>query len=111
MIEKNATTGQVRVNGRVTADNPQAILDALRLDMICTPRQARLAMLATPYGLGNLLQAVQAAVAASNNQSLQIAWEYGTQWERNDANIAALASALDLSPAQLDNLFVLAMTL
>lgn len=111
MIEKDARTGQVKVNGRETADNPQAIAAALRLDMVCTPRQARLAMLATPYGAGNLLQAVEAAVLASGNQALRLAWEYATEWQRADPYIAQIGAAMNLTDAAIDALFAKAMAM
>ncbi len=80
--------------------------------MVCTARQARVAMLQTPYqGFASLLHAVQSAVDASDDPALQIAWEYGIEWTRNDPYIAALSASLGLSSDDVDGLFVRAMTL
>ncbi len=78
--------------------------------MVCTARQARTAMLDTPYGTGTLLDAAIAAVAQSP-RSVQIAWEYGSEWRRDDPNISAIAAALGLSEDQVDDLFIKAMQL
>lgn len=71
-----------------------------------TPRQARLAMAATPHGQGTLLQAVQSAIVASDNPGLQIAWEYAVEWKRDAPEIAQIGAALGLTAAQIDTLFV-----
>jgi hypothetical protein len=69
-------------------------------------------MMATPYPkAASLLAAAEAAIYASGNQGLVVSWEYGVEWRRNDANIAALAVALGLSDQGVDNLFALATTL
>ncbi len=111
MIEKDARTGQIKVNGRNTAGDQQSILSALRLDMACTPRQARLAMLATPYGAGNLLQAVEAAILTSGDQASRLAWEYATEWQRADPYIAQIGAALNLTDDAIDALFATAMAM
>lgn len=51
-----------------------------------------------------LLSAVEAAVAAAGGE-VQIAWEYSQTVSRQSALIAALAPALGLSDATLDQLF------
>jgi hypothetical protein len=76
-----------------------------------TPRQARLAMHATPHGQGTLLQAVQSAIAASNNPALQIAWEYAVEWTRDAPEIAQIGAALGLTAYEIDALFARAKTL
>lgn len=73
--------------------------------VLVTPRQARLALLEA-----GLLDQVQAAVTAAGGAT-QIAWEYATVLDRNDALIVSIGTALDLSPSQIDALFTQAATL
>jgi hypothetical protein len=61
--------------------------------------QARRALLAA-----GLLDDVEAAVAASS-QDIQIAWEYEPNIRRDSPMIAALAPAIGLTDAQIDDLF------
>lgn len=56
---------------------------------------------------GKLAQA-DAAVAASNDPILQLAWEEATTFKRNSPGIAALAPAIGLDDAALDALFTTA---
>ena len=75
-----------------------------RLDkfaMKCTAAQARLAMFEA-----GILGQVQSAIEASGDGALQIAWEYGTEWRRDDPRIAAIAASLGLSDDDVDALFV-----
>lgn len=67
-----------------------------------SPAQARLALL----GAG-LLDQVEAIVAAAD-QATQIAWNNASVIERNSPTVAALAGALGLTGAQLDDLFTTA---
>jgi len=70
-----------------------------------TPRQARLALL----GAG-LLDKVTAAVTAIGGPTL-ITWEYASAFDRQDPLILQLGSSLNMTPAQIDQLFVTASTL
>lgn len=56
---------------------------------------------------GKLAQA-DAAVAASNDPILQLAWAEATTFKRNSPGIAALAPAIGLDDAGLDALFTAA---
>lgn len=56
---------------------------------------------------GKLAQA-DAAVAASNDPILQLAWAEATTFKRNSPGIAALAPAIGLDDAALDDLFIAA---
>ena len=67
-----------------------------------SPAQARLALL----GAG-LLDQVEAIVAAADVPT-QIAWRNASVIERNSPTVAALAAALGLTDAQLDDLFTTA---
>lgn len=72
----------------------------------CTPWQIRKALNAQ-----GLRQAVEAAVAASSDQSLKDGWEFATQFRSDDPFVIALSAALSLTGDQLDDLFALAATL
>lgn len=72
---------------------------------VVSMRQARLALLQS-----NLLEQVNAAVAAAD-EATKITWEFSSEVHRNHPFVATLAAALNLSEAQLDNLFTLAATL
>lgn len=66
-----------------------------------TPVQGRLALNAS-----GKLAAVQAAVNASTDTSVQIWFEYATVWERANPIVASLGTAIGLTPADIDALFV-----
>ena len=55
-----------------------------------------------------LLSQIEAAVAASGNPEVQIAWQYAPNIRRDSAFVLEMASALGLSNAQLDGLFIAA---
>lgn len=78
---------------------------AARAAMVCTPRQARLAL-----QQAGLLAAVEAWIARAD-EATRIEWEFATEIRRDWPPIAVCASALGLSEAQLDGLFVQAATL
>jgi len=67
-----------------------------------SPAQARLALLSA-----GLLDQVEAIVAAADVPT-QIAWNNASVIERNSPTVAALAGALGLTEAQLDDLFTTA---
>ena len=81
-----------------------------RVPTVVTMRQARLALLQS-----NLLSQVEAAIAAiedpAQRQAVQIEWEYAAEVNREHPWVQSLATALDLSEGQLDDLFTLAATL
>jgi hypothetical protein len=52
-----------------------------------------------------LLATVNAAVAASENPALRAVWEYGSVITRSSPGLAALAKAVSLNDAQVDDLF------
>ena len=70
-----------------------------------TPRQMKLAML----GAG-LLDNVEAFVAGAD-RSVQISWEYATEFDRFAPMLNAMAQAFGLTEAQVDDLFRAAATL
>lgn len=74
-----------------------------------TMRQTRLALLQ-----GGYLTTINSAIAAmpgAAGDAARIEWEFSSTVERNRPLVAAMASALNLSPEQIDDLFKLAITL
>ena len=80
-------------------------LEQRRAQMVCTPRQARLALQAA-----GLLNNVTAWIAQAD-ASVQIEWEFANEIRRDWSPIAAAALALGLTDDDLDNLFTQAATL
>lgn len=72
---------------------------------VVSPYQAREAL-----RQAGLLSQVEAAIAAGNEAD-KIKWEYATEVKRDDALVSNMAAALNLSDADLDNLFTLANSL
>lgn len=72
---------------------------------VVTMRQARLALLQT-----GMLASVTAAVAAAD-EATKITWEFSSEVQRSNPLVSTLAAALNLTDAQLDDLFTLAATL
>jgi hypothetical protein len=93
----------------VTDEQIQAELDRLIGEQhkvkVVSMRQARLALLQA-----NLLDTVTAAIG-QGGEADQITWEYATEVRREDALVQNLSQALNLTSAQLDDLFALAATL
>ncbi len=53
-----------------------------------------------------LLDAVNAAVEASDNAEIHIAWEYAPNVVRRSIFVTSMAGALDLTDATIDSLFI-----
>lgn len=87
----------------------EARLSALRAGMTCTQRQARMALLGA--GLLSGVPAVIEAIPIEQRAVAQIEWEYASEIRRDSAFVAAAGAALGVSDAELDALFVYAMTL
>ncbi len=81
------------------------VLAPVAVPQIVTMRQARLALLQT-----GLLASVNSAVAAADDAT-KITWEFSGEVQRNNSLVSTLATALNLTDAQLDDLFTLAATL
>lgn len=59
----------------------------------------------TALHLSGLLAPVESAIAASGNVVAQLAWADAAAFERGSPTIAAMAGALGLTDAQIDDLF------
>lgn len=77
----------------------------VQVPQVVTIRQAKLALLQV-----GLLDDVDAAVAQSD-RATQIEWEYATEVRRTWSTLLTLQTALGLSDAQIDDLFILAAEL
>lgn len=75
-----------------------------------SPRQIRQALNRIPHGDGTLRQAVEAAVAAGD-QDLRDWWEFATEFERQNPHVAEMGLTLGKTDAELDDLWRLAVTL
>ena len=71
-----------------------------------TMRQARLALLQS-----GLLATVESEIALGTDEAMKIEWEYATEVKRDWPSLNNLAISLNISEAELDNLFILATTL
>ena len=74
-----------------------------------TMRQARLALLAA-----GKLAAVNSAIAGmpgAQGEAARIEWEFSSEVQRNQPLVLSLGGALNMTPAQLDGLFVAAAAL
>ncbi len=89
------------------AANNQAMIDAQARAVWqnASPRQIRMAL--TRVGLRD---DVEAAVAAGD-QDLKDWWEFSTVYERTNAQVTAMGTALGQTETQLDDLWKLAVTL
>lgn len=72
----------------------------------CSPWQIRKAL-----NNQNLRQAVEDAVAASEDYALKDGWEYATEFRSDDPFVINMGSALGLDQAGVDNLIQYASTL
>lgn len=72
---------------------------------VVSMRQARLALLQS-----GLLNNVNLAIEQASEQD-KITWEYATEVNRADSLVQNMATALQLSETDLDNLFILAASL
>ena len=88
----------------------QAVIDAHDPDAVVvpvpeavTPRQARLALLAS-----GLLDAVETTLAMPQNRAALITWEYALEIRRDDPLIATIGTAMEMSSGQIDDLFIAA---
>lgn len=89
----------------VESYNVQDVLPVIVPPLQVTPRQARLALLAA-----GLLSQVEAAVNAAGGAT-QITWNYATVIDRRDPMIASIATGLNLTAKQVDDLFAAASAL
>lgn len=93
----------------VEALTPAEALQAQREALVVTMRQARLALNASGHLAS--IPALMDAMAEPDKSNFQIEWEYSTTVERLDPWVINMGTALGLSDTQIDDLFMLAITL
>ena len=94
----------VTVDAQIAAYEAQKLAER-RSRMVCTARQARLALSSV-----SLLATVEGAISQASDVA-RIEWEYASTVERLSPLITELQPVLGLTDAQLDDLFDLAITL
>jgi len=100
-------TGEIVEADTITWPEPPA--PPVPVPQSVTMRQARLALHAA-----GLLSSVDAAIASMQEPqktAAQIEWEYASAVERNAGLVPAMAAALGMSEADIDDLFITAATL
>lgn len=78
------------------------------MDQPATPIPQQVPMWAVRTVLQNddLFDQAQAAITASTDNALKNVWEYGNYADRNSKAIASLATTLNLTDAQVDQMFI-----
>jgi hypothetical protein len=106
-IEKNAVTGEeTRIDWspeRIAAHEAEAAKAMVPKSI--TPRQCRLILLQQ-----GLLSSVEAMIAGQD-EATRIAWEYASEFRRDDPLLLALAQNLQLTSEQIDQFFIAAAQL
>lgn len=104
-IQVNVQTGEVveipLTQEEVDERNSQVII----IPNAVSPRQIRMALTRTDLRV-QIEQIVQ-----SGDQDLKDWYEYSTIFERNNPQVEAMATALGLTPQQVDDLWILASSL
>lgn len=70
------------------------------------PQQVPMWAVRTVLQNDNLFDQAQAAITASTDNALKNVWEYGNFADRNSKAIASLAVTLNLTDAQVDQMFI-----
>lgn len=70
------------------------------------PQQVPMWAVRTVLQNNNLFDQAQAAITASTDNALKNVWEYGNFADRNSKAIASLAVTLNLTDAQVDQMFI-----
>lgn len=79
-----------------------------RVDL--TPRQLRLALLSSGVNLTDISDAIDAMPEPTKSYA-SISWDYATIFERRDPLISAVAGILELSEAEIDQIWDLGSSL
>jgi len=103
VLTADATTKTVNVvrGVRLKTDAELLVQFKATVPVSISMRQARQALLAS-----GLLATIDAAIASGPDESLKIDWEYAVECRRDWTSLIAMASSLNLSEVQLDNLFI-----
>lgn len=106
-ITKDAVTGEVSIREWTPEEIAarQARIASMRKIVPVTPRQVRLLLLSR-----GLLPQVTAMIE-QQDEATKIAWEYASEFRRDDPLLLALAANLNLTDQQLDEFFLAAAEL
>ena len=102
-----ANTGAAAITiatGAQTAPDAATVLADWRAGASCSRFQAKAAL-----SNAGKLTAANTAVAASGNALIQMAWADAIVFKRNSPSITAMATALLMTPTEVDNLFIAAV--
>lgn len=103
-IVVNVQTGEIE-----TVDlTPEEIAALPAPEVVAVPASVSRFQAKAALAMAGLLDQANAAVAASGDVVLQLAWAEATEFKRNSPGINALAPALGLDDAALDQLFIAA---
>ena len=75
-----------------------------------SPRQIRIAMVMSGLDLSQV-EAYIASLPEPDKTCGQISWEYAIEIERSDCLVNAVAAVYNLTPSQVDDIFILAETI
>lgn len=107
-VNPTYSNGKWRQNWRVDT-LPQSEIDkrlnTWRQSASCTPFQGRVAL-----SDAGILSQVEAAISSADEKT-KVAWEYALEWKRMSPMIVALATALNMTDEEVDNLFKSAQTI
>lgn len=106
-----ATTGLSEYEKTCITNDFQGIPNAPVLPAkIVTPRQMRLALLATGTAMADVTALFDQLTEPTKSQA-EIWWEYSVEFQRDNAFLNAIAPSLGFTAQMLDDLFALAETL
>lgn len=99
----NAVTGEQTIRPYTPEEIAAAVAASQpQVPASVTPRQVRLLLLAQ-----GLLPQVEALIA-QQDEATKIAWEYASEFRRDDPLLLSLAANLNLTEQQLDEFFIAA---
>ena len=82
------------------------IAKVVPVPQMVTMRQIRLALLQN-----NLLEPINTAISNGTDEAMKIEWEYATEVRRDFDSLITIATSLNMTLLELDDLFILANTL
>ena len=103
--EINCPNGDVVCAPEINVDYNGVKLIPWMMDGPPVPQQVPMWAVRTVLQNDNLFDQAQALITASTDNALKNVWEYGNYADRNSNAIASLATALNLTSAQVDQMF------
>ena len=92
----------------IAAAGPESVGDIVMVPRTFAP-VSRMQMLIALHRVG-MLDGIKAAVVASNNPEVQIAWEEASEFLRDNMMLNTMAEQLGIPSVQIDAIFDLAAT-